>query len=276
MATAGILKVTVVEARVEKDQNTFGDMDPYVEIEHRMERFKTKVSKDGGKEPKFNETFEYNVKYIGDDFTMRLMNKNSMLNDDLMGEATIKVSSLCLPGCDDWWVVTVKGKTAGHIHFTAVWEPRDSQTKASELAEKDAELARLKEEQRKMELQNMQMQHQTQMAAMQNQAAYGGYQQPMGYGGYGQVHPQQQQQVTTTTYVSPSGDEPTQITCRTCQHTGMTKCETDDSQQWLWFWILFGLGWILGGMTWLFCWAPFLVPSLKTCRHRCSNCNNVA
>jgi len=143
MATAGKLVVTVVEARVEKDLNTFGDMDPYVEIEHRMERFKTKVVKDGGKEPVFNEVFEYDVKYIGDDFTMRLMNKNSMLNDELMGETIIKISALCLPDFDDWFVVTVKGEKAGAIRFKGDWQPRASQTKESELAAKDDELKQL-------------------------------------------------------------------------------------------------------------------------------------
>ena len=145
MATAGILKVTVVEARLEKDAETFGTQDPYVEIEHRMERFKTKVATDGGKEPKFNEVFEYNVKYIGDDFTMRIMNKNSMMNDDLLGEAVIKVSSLCIPGLDDWWRVHINGKDMGAIRFQSEWIPDPNQTKEGELEAKEAEIERLKE-----------------------------------------------------------------------------------------------------------------------------------
>ncbi len=167
MATAGKLLVTVVEARVETDLNTFGDMDPYVEIEHRMERFKTKTCTNGGKEPKFNETFEYDVKYIGDDFTMRLMNKNTVMNDELMGEATIKLSSLCIPDFDDWFRVTVKGKDNGAIRFTAIWQPRESQTQAAELAEKDAELERLKQQQMQMNMQMQQQQMQMQMQQMQ-------------------------------------------------------------------------------------------------------------
>jgi hypothetical protein len=71
-----------------------------------MERHMTKVDGDGGKEPKFGETFTFDVKYIGDDFSMRLMNKNSVGDDDLMGDAIIKVSGLCIgSGLDDWWVV---------------------------------------------------------------------------------------------------------------------------------------------------------------------------
>jgi Ca2+-dependent lipid-binding protein len=54
MATSGILKITVVEARLTKDSETFGTQDPYVQFENRFEKFKTKVAKDGGKEPQFN------------------------------------------------------------------------------------------------------------------------------------------------------------------------------------------------------------------------------
>lgn len=90
-----------------------------------------------GKEPKFNETFIFDVKYIGDDFNMRLMNESS-----LMAEATIKVSGLCVnTGIDDWWVVQKDGKTEGHIHFISKWEPSEAQTGASEIAAKDAQIA---------------------------------------------------------------------------------------------------------------------------------------
>ena len=163
MATAGILRVEVVEARLERDTETFGTQDPYVEIEHRMERFKTKVCSDGGKEPQFNETFEYDVKYIGDDFTMRIKNKNMMMNDDLLGEAIIKVSSLCIPGIDDWWQVHYKGKPAGAIRFRGEWIPRESQTHAGELEDKEAEIEALKEQARQMEMDNMKAQMQQQM-----------------------------------------------------------------------------------------------------------------
>ena len=126
MATAGKLVVTVMEARVFNDLDTFGKMDPYVEIEHRMEKFKTKVAKDQGKDPKFNEIFTYNIKYIGDDFTMRILTKNSIMADELLGEATIKCTALCLPGFDDWFDLTIKGKKSGSIRFSADWQPSES------------------------------------------------------------------------------------------------------------------------------------------------------
>ena len=128
MATSGILKVTVVEARLKKDANTWSTQDPYVMIENRMQRFKTKVAQDGGKEPKFGDEFEMDVKYIGDDLTMRIMTKNSIMSDSKVGEATIKISSMCVPGgIDDWWVVNADGGEGGKIHFNCTWEPKQTQ-----------------------------------------------------------------------------------------------------------------------------------------------------
>ena len=126
-------------------------------IEHRMQRFKTKVCNDGGKEPQFGDEFVFDVKYIGDDFTMRIMNKNMMMSDDTLGTATIKVSSLCAAGgIDDWWQVDYKGNNGGKIHFKCEWIPTKSEAE-EKLEAADDEIQKLK-------AQNWQ----AQMAAQQN------------------------------------------------------------------------------------------------------------
>jgi hypothetical protein len=66
----------------------------FVEIEHSTEKFKSKVVNDGGKESKFNEEFTHNVNYIGDDFHMRIMHEHVIQSDDVLAEATLKVSGL--------------------------------------------------------------------------------------------------------------------------------------------------------------------------------------
>ena len=67
MATSGVLKVTVIEARLDRDIDYWGTMDPYVRFQHRMEYKRTKSHTDGGKNPKWGETIEFDIKYIGDD-----------------------------------------------------------------------------------------------------------------------------------------------------------------------------------------------------------------
>ena len=87
-----------------------------------------------------------NVKYVGDDFTMRIMNKNSIMNDDLLGEATIKISGLCLPGgMDDWWKVQLGANDGGAIRFQTEWCPKVSEAE-KEAEAKEAEIEALKEQ----------------------------------------------------------------------------------------------------------------------------------
>jgi hypothetical protein len=72
---------------------------------------------------------------------MRIFSKNSMSSDGLIGEATIKVSSLCFPNFDDWFEVSKDGEKTGAIHFKSLWEPKVDHTHDEELARKEAELA---------------------------------------------------------------------------------------------------------------------------------------
>jgi len=48
-----------------------------------------------GKTPVWNETFEVEVKYIGDDLTLRVMDED-VTTSDTVGEAIIKLSALCI------------------------------------------------------------------------------------------------------------------------------------------------------------------------------------
>ena len=41
MATSGTLKIMILEARLTRDTEMFGKMDPYVIIETRMQRIRT-------------------------------------------------------------------------------------------------------------------------------------------------------------------------------------------------------------------------------------------
>ena len=54
MATNGTLTLTVIEARLDRDTETFGKMDPYVVIHNRMQRLRTTTQEDAGKEPTWN------------------------------------------------------------------------------------------------------------------------------------------------------------------------------------------------------------------------------
>ena len=123
MATHGSLALTVIEARLTRDTETFGKMDPYVKISTRQQNFKTAVKNGAGKTPVWNQTFNIDVKYVGDDMTIQVFDED-VGSDDKVGEASIKLSSVCIGnGIDEWFTIQHKGKSAGQVHLKSVWKP---------------------------------------------------------------------------------------------------------------------------------------------------------
>jgi Ca2+-dependent lipid-binding protein len=70
-----------------------------------------------GKLPKWNETFDIDVKYIGDDLLIECLDED-VTTSDLIGSTNIKLSSLCMNGgMDEWFDIQYKGKKSGTIHL---------------------------------------------------------------------------------------------------------------------------------------------------------------
>ena len=102
-AQRGDLELTVVEAKLTRDtEMAFNKMDPFCRVESREQTFKTKVLQGAGKTPKWNETFQIQVKYIGDDMRIYVFDEDTVSNDKV-GEANIKFSALCNSGGIDEW-----------------------------------------------------------------------------------------------------------------------------------------------------------------------------
>ena len=104
MSTSGKLSILILEARLTRDTEMFGKMDPYVIIETRMQRIRTATQDDAGKTPSWaNEVAEIDVKYVGDDMHLIVMDEN-VTDSDTVGEATIKLSAFCVDGgLDEWY-----------------------------------------------------------------------------------------------------------------------------------------------------------------------------
>jgi Ca2+-dependent lipid-binding protein len=85
MATSGLLKIHIIEAKLERDTEAIGKMDPYCVINMRMQRFRTKTAMDEGKNPTWdNEKFDLDVKYIGDDMHLEVFDEDPC-DSDLVG-----------------------------------------------------------------------------------------------------------------------------------------------------------------------------------------------
>lgn len=124
-AQRGDLALTVIEAKLTRDtEMAFNKMDPFCRLEYKEQTFKTKVLQGAGKTPKWNETFNFDVKYIGDDLRLFILDEDTV-SSDRVGEATIKFASLCLNGgIDEWFEIQHKGKLAGKVHLQSKFTPK--------------------------------------------------------------------------------------------------------------------------------------------------------
>ena len=78
-------------------------MDPYCILKVRDDTWRTKVLDEAGKFPKWNETFDIPVKYVGDDLNIQVLDED-LTKSDLVGSTSIKMTSLCCNGgMDDWF-----------------------------------------------------------------------------------------------------------------------------------------------------------------------------
>ena len=92
-------------------------MDPYCKLTLADQSYETKVMNGAGKNPKWNEVWEVEIKDMDDSITLACMEKDIM-KDDEIGSATIKLASLCnAKGTDEWFELQYEGKKAGTIHL---------------------------------------------------------------------------------------------------------------------------------------------------------------
>lgn len=70
---------------------------------------------------------DIDVKYVGDDMLLQVFDED-VTDSDLIGENTIKLSSLCVGnGIDEWFDIQYKGKYAGKVHLRSEWKPSGQQ-----------------------------------------------------------------------------------------------------------------------------------------------------
>ena len=111
--TGGHLHITVVEGRLTRDVEMFGKQDPYVTIIYGGNKYKTKIIDGGGKTPVWNHSFDFKIGAISDELKF-FCKDDDVIGAKLIGEATIKASSLCFNnGVRDWFTFEYEGKSVG-------------------------------------------------------------------------------------------------------------------------------------------------------------------
>jgi Ca2+-dependent lipid-binding protein len=119
----GTLKLIVKDAKLKRDVNTFTTMDPYVQIKVAKSIYKTKVAKDGGKNPRWNEEFELICNDPSEILELKVMEESLILSDDDIGHCQIKLSQLMHGnGVTEWFILLWKNKKAGEILLQSIWD----------------------------------------------------------------------------------------------------------------------------------------------------------
>ena len=85
-----------------------------------------------GKTPKWDQIFDIDVKYIGDDMTLTVLDED-VTDSDKVGSTNIKLSALCVNGgLDEWFPIQHKGKQSGQVHLKGTWKPAGATAKAGQ------------------------------------------------------------------------------------------------------------------------------------------------
>jgi hypothetical protein len=120
--------VAVLSAIRLRDTQTFGKQDPYVVLKcgGHADTFRTKVCRDGGTAPKWNERFTFALAGTeGNELNLRIWNKNTMTSDKCIGSATVKLDAVFKNETDDVDVEVLdpKGRASGVINLVLTFTP---------------------------------------------------------------------------------------------------------------------------------------------------------
>ena len=77
-----------------------------------------------GKTPKWQEIFDIDVNYTGDDEMILVVLDENNTESDMIGKTKIKLSALCVNGgLDEWFPIFANSKQAGQVHLKGTWKP---------------------------------------------------------------------------------------------------------------------------------------------------------
>ncbi|XP_022134552.1 elicitor-responsive protein 1 [Momordica charantia] len=101
----GTLEVKLVNAKGLKGTDFLGRIDPYVLIQYKGQERKSRVARDEGASPVWNEKFTFRVEYPGngDEFklVLKIMDHDTFSSDDFIGQASIYVEDLLAVGVEN-------------------------------------------------------------------------------------------------------------------------------------------------------------------------------
>ncbi len=100
-AIKGKLTVKLIEAKLTRDTEMFGSMDPYAKILCGGTEYQTTIHEGGGKKPHWNQQFDFNI--VGERLvTIKVLDKDKFSSDHV-GECNIKLDDVYMEKRIDKW-----------------------------------------------------------------------------------------------------------------------------------------------------------------------------
>jgi hypothetical protein len=119
------LKLELVEAKLTRDVEIFGKMDPYVIIRTPYQEWRSKTCNSGGKFPRWNlQNFFAQERGLLSDVKIICMEED-LLKSTLIGETEIPMAVFCKgDGVDLWVEIFWKKGSAGKIRFKSTYKEK--------------------------------------------------------------------------------------------------------------------------------------------------------
>ncbi len=84
-ALGGTLMIEVIEGKLERDTEAFGEMDCYIEIQYRDQVKRTRAHNEGGQTPVWNQKLEFQLESLKDEARISCFDDDNITRD-LVGE----------------------------------------------------------------------------------------------------------------------------------------------------------------------------------------------
>jgi hypothetical protein len=127
---AGVLIIKPLSAKLTRDTEFFGKMDPYCVARLGRTTQKTAVAKKAGKLPFWRDQLVFRKK-TEEEVVFEVWDADTATADDLVGEARIMLRVIGTEPWEDWLTLKYRGRTAGKLRVYMEFTPELPSTRSS-------------------------------------------------------------------------------------------------------------------------------------------------
>ncbi|XP_009782393.1 elicitor-responsive protein 3 [Nicotiana sylvestris] len=130
----GMLEVLLVGAKGLDNTDFLNNMDPYVILTCRSQEKKSSVASGKGCEPEWNENFIFSISEGVEELFLKIMDSDSVGEDDFVGEAKIPIEPVCSEGSipTTAYNVVKNEEYCGEIKVGLTFTPQDEREEEQE------------------------------------------------------------------------------------------------------------------------------------------------